>query len=61
MDEKYVWIVTYWNIGTEPIVTAFDNEDAAQIFYEYFKEQSLGICIDKAKIYSKVTIEEENT
>ena len=26
---KSIWIVNYWDIDSEPVVTAFDNKEAA--------------------------------
>lgn len=28
-----IWIVTYWDKDEEPVVSAFDNEDAAQRYH----------------------------
>lgn len=65
-DEKqysYVYIVTYWDYLVPPVVTAFDNEKAADDFYE-FANYHTGCCIDKVPIYSHFyfkTVDQEET
>lgn len=46
-----VYIVTYWDAGEEPVVTAFSNRDAADRCYRYFKIDHDGCCIDECNIY----------
>ena len=36
---KEVWSVIYWDNGEEPIISLFDNEEAARKCYEYFTFQ----------------------
>ena len=34
-EEEYIWVVTYYDFNTEPIITVFDNEEAANICYKH--------------------------
>lgn len=66
MDRLHIWVVTYWESfltgpTDEPVVSVFDNEEAAQKCYKYFKQQYSGCCIDKAPIYHEFFLPEENT
>ena len=54
----YVWIVTYWEPGEEPVVAAFSNEEAAQSCYNYFVIEHTGACIDKVRVFSTVSFQE---
>lgn len=54
MSEQYVWVVTYWDEGMEPVVTVFNNQKAAQECYSCFSLEH-NACIDKAFIYSSVS------
>lgn len=49
---KSIWIVTYWDIDSEPVVTAFNNEEAANKCYKYFKQCHDGCCLDECSICS---------
>ena len=49
---KEAWSVIYWDEGEEPIISLFDNEEAARKCYEYFKTNHDGCCIDKCNIFS---------
>ena len=51
-----VWIVTYWDKGDEPVVTPFDNQEAATKCYEYFKTIHDGCCLDECTIFHKFNI-----
>lgn len=50
-----IWIVTYWDSDSEPVVTAFNNEEAANKCYEYFKKEHYGCCLDECPVYSTFT------
>jgi len=56
MQSNTVWIVTYWDNGDEPVVSPFNNEDAARKCYEYFKTCHDGCCIDKCDIFSNFSL-----
>lgn len=47
-----VYIVSYWSYGRPPVVTAFDDEDAANRCYECFSAWHDGCSIDKVPVYS---------
>lgn len=53
-----VWVVTYWSNNTEeePIVTVFDNDDAAQNCYKYFNRKEEHCCIDECPVYKEILI-----
>ena len=53
---KEVWSVIYWDEGEEPIISLFDNEEAARKCYEYFKPNHDGCCIDKCSIFSNFLV-----
>lgn len=48
---QYIWIVTYWDVGSEPVVTAFNNPHAANMCKDYFAKHYDGVCIDHVQIY----------
>lgn len=53
---KTVWIVTYIeNEGEEPIVTAFDNEEAAKKCFDHFRSKYVTY-IDCAPVYHNFLI-----
>lgn len=57
MKQKiWVWVVTYWDKGKEPIVTVFDNRKAAEYCYMAFKDSHDGCCIDETMLYHSFTI-----
>ena len=56
------WVVTTWSDGEEPIVSAFDNTEAANSYYEYCactNEESDGCCIDEVPIYKQFIVTDE--
>lgn len=52
MDKPIIYIVTYWDDNKEPVVTAFDNKEAAESYYNYSINKHKGCCLDETKIYS---------
>ena len=53
----YVYIVTYYDKDArEPVVTAFDNRDAAEACYETFKQEHDITAIDHVKVYKEFKI-----
>lgn len=53
----YMYIVTYYDKGArEPVVTAFDNRDAAERCYEDFKDKHDVISIDCAPVFKSFEI-----
>lgn len=50
---KAIWITTYWKSGIEPVVSPFDNREAAEICAEYYKKQGYKVCIDECDIFHK--------
>jgi len=57
-----VWVVSYCFRHFCPIVSVYDNEDAARAFYDYVKEKYASLkgdfvlSIDKCPIYSTFEI-----
>ena len=51
-----IWIVTYWDEGSEPVVTAFDNLTAADYCYRAFRDCHDGCCLDEAHLYHSFNI-----
>ena len=57
MEANSIYAVTYWNDNEEPVLTLFDNRDAAKSCWEYFGERHDHCIIDKIpKVYSTFTI-----
>lgn len=53
----YVYIVTYYDKGVrEPVVTAFDNKDAAELCYETFCKEHDIISLDRAPVYKSFEV-----
>ena len=55
---EHVYVVTYWDNGEEPVLTAFNNEDVAGDCFKYFRKQHDGCCFDTLPIYSKFRAKE---
>ena len=51
-----IWIVTYWDDGKEPVVTVFDNEDAARLCFRTFRDLYFGCSIDESTMYHTFTV-----
>ena len=47
-----IWIVTYWDLGQEPVVTAFNNRENAEKCWLYFKDSHDGCCLDECNVFS---------
>lgn len=61
MGSPVIWITTYWKDGTEPVVSPFDNQEAAEICAKYYKTQGYEVCVDKCNVFHKCTVTlEEN-
>lgn len=53
MDKIEMFVVTKYSKEIEPIVTIFNNEEAANRCAEYFKKhQRFKVCIDKCPVYT---------
>lgn len=53
----YIYIVTYYDKDArEPVVTAFDNRDAAERCYEAFKVNYDVVSIDRAPVYKSFEV-----
>lgn len=46
-----IYVVTYWD-DDEPVVTLFDNREAANKCYQYLKNYHTGCCVDECEVYS---------
>ena len=57
MNREIVWIVSWYNCGEMPVVTCFNNKDAAQKYYEYeLTNNHEKVDIDECEVYSTFTI-----
>jgi len=57
-----IWIATYWKNGIEPVVSPFDNKEAADNCANYYKQQGYNVCVDECVVFHgcKVTVQEES-
>lgn len=55
-QNRTVWVVTYCDSGTEPVVTVFDNYLAANSCYKFFKDCHSTVCIDECYIASNFAV-----
>lgn len=55
-QERYVWAVTYWVGGEEPVVTTFDNQEVANKCYRVFKETYGNCCVDRCPVYHQFNV-----
>lgn len=51
--EGDLWIATYWDEESEPTVTAFNNKESAEKYYQFIKTQHKKACLDKVPVYNK--------
>ena len=49
--DKTVFVVTYWDVGLEPVITVFDNQENAEKCYLFFKGKHDGCCMDEVPVY----------
>ena len=49
----YVYVVTYQDVAKEPVITVFNNEEAANKCYMAFVLEHDNAWIDSAPIYSR--------
>lgn len=59
MKHNNVYVVTYLDNDSEPVVTVFDNQENAEKCYSFFVKRHSGCCIDKVPIYSNFSINVE--
>lgn len=59
-DKKIVWVVTYCDNCTEPVVTVFDNLLSAGKCYNYFQKYHDVVCIDECFINSNFLVCDKN-
>lgn len=55
-----VWVVTYCDSDTEPVVTVFGNYLAANSCYKFFKNHHDIVCIDECYIVNDFTVGNNN-
>ena len=58
-QSRKVWITTYWTTEIKPVVTPFDNEEAAKTCARYYEKQGYKVCIDECNIFHKCTDNKE--
>ena len=46
-----IWITTYWNKEIEPMVSPFDNKEAAETCAKYYKHKGYNVCIDECEVF----------
>lgn len=58
-----VYVVTYWDKDTEPVITVFSNKESAMNCYNNFKPIHYDCIIDECNVYTKfeVTNHEQHT
>lgn len=58
--QMVIYVVTYWDftedIKEEPVVTVFDNEEAAKKCYEHFKKYYSACVLDETLLYSSFEV-----
>ena len=54
-QSRKVWITTYWTKEIEPVVTPFDNQEAAETCARYYEKRGYKVCIDECNIFHKCT------
>lgn len=59
-DRQKVWVVSCYDEGKAPVVTVFDNEQAAMKCYDNLRfflnyDKHVKVCIDKAPVYQSFT------
>ena len=59
VSKKRVWVVTGYEDGQEPIVSVFDNQDAASGYLSYACGVHENVCIDEAPVYSSFFVFKE--
>lgn len=58
MQNNKVYVVTYWEEDKtiEPVVTVFNNYEAAHKYHTTIAERHFGSCLDVCDVYSVVSI-----
>lgn len=51
-----IWVVSYYDMGEDPVVTVFENKLAALRCYEYFLGEHDRVNIDEAPIYQSFIV-----
>lgn len=51
-----IWIISYYDVGDDPVVTPFDNKDAATKCYEHFIGEHDRVNIDECEVYSSFIV-----
>ena len=52
-----MWVVTYCDDG-DPVVTCFNNYEAAQKCFEYYRDRHEFCCLDECDLYSSFNVTE---
>ena len=55
-----IWIATYWTTEIEPVVTPFDNREAAETCARYYERQGYKVCIDECDLFHTCTEQEDS-
>lgn len=53
---RSVWAVTYYDDGEEPVVTVFDNKEAAMACYSCFIGEHDVVNVDEAPVCHSFTV-----
>ena len=54
-----IFVVTYWNEGVEPVITLFDNLEAAEKAHKYFSTFDHCVLDKDMPVYSNFETEKE--
>lgn len=56
--KEKVWVVSYYDKGSSPVVTVFDNERAADQCFHYFTDHGdhAKIDIDECPVFQSFTV-----
>ena len=50
-----IWVVTYYD-DSDPTITCFNNYEAAEKCYNFFKNEHEFCCLDECDLYSSFTV-----
>lgn len=51
-----LWVVSYYDIGDDPVVTIFSDKEAAFKCYEYFLGEHDKVNVDEVNVHKSFTI-----
>lgn len=60
MNNGWVWVVTYIGDDGIPVVTVWENKKSAVLHYGYEKKSHNIVTIDFCKVFTTITLREED-